>query len=72
MNHTFIGHIIKCNIARLVYLYWNGVAWTLRVETARVMYSRKEAEKELATLSPPRFFDKTGSFGPIGPHVFEL
>jgi hypothetical protein len=72
MRQSSIGFIIKCNIARLVYLYWNGVTWTSGVERARVMPSKKDAEKELRQISPPRFFDKKGEFGPIGPHVFEL
>ena len=46
--------IIKCNCGYMRYLYWNGVAWTAHISSARNFDSKKDAEKELKDLSPPR------------------
>lgn len=57
---------IKCNVSRMEYLYWSGVAWTKDLHRAMKFDSARQGEKELATLSPPRFYDRKGP----GPEVF--
>jgi len=61
-----IRYIIKCDIERLLYIYWNGVTWSSRMDNAMFMETESEAVKELKTLSPPRLKVMKG------PHVFEV
>ena len=59
--------MIKCNTGYMQYLYWNGTAWVRDIKRARIMETRREAEKELATLSVPDIADKDSR-----PEVFTM
>lgn len=59
--------MIKCNTGYMQYLYWSGVAWVRDIKSARIMESRREAEKELETLSVPNVADRAAR-----PEVFTM
>lgn len=59
--------MIKCNTGYMQYLYWNGTAWVRDIKGARAMETRREAEKELATLSTPNAADRANR-----PEVFTM
>jgi hypothetical protein len=59
--------MIKCNTGYMQYLYWNGTSWVRDIKRARIMESRREADRELATLSTPNIADRAAR-----PEVFTM
>lgn len=45
---------IICEHKDVPYVFWSGCAWTENAKKAQLYPSRKEAEKEMKSLSYPR------------------
>lgn len=59
---------IKCNCTGPRYLYWSGVHWTPEFTRAAEYETKREAQRVIATLNPPRIKDSKGR----GPEAFTM